>query len=330
MSFHRDSDPLVTIICLCYNQERFVTETLQSVVNQTYSQIQLIVIDDGSTDNSPSVIAKFLSPYPFVTFLRLSQNIGMTKAFNKGLALAEGEFIVDLAGDDVLHPNRIEKQVYAFQQLDSSYGVVFSDAWLTDENSQVIGTFYKRNREGILQENIPIGDIYIDILYRYCVCAPTIMSRRQVYNDLQGYDETLVYEDFDFFVRSARKYKYWYLNELLTSYRQSPHSDSRKWYRKNHNPHLKSTLIVCKKAYKQNKTTAENQALAHRVRYLLRQCFFTENFGLVKEYMDLLHTMYRSDIISKSITALARMRIRTGFLFFGYMNLRKLLTTKTR
>ncbi|MDJ1479557.1 glycosyltransferase [Cytophagaceae bacterium YF14B1] len=330
MLISKDADPLVTIICLCYNHERFIAEALQSVMDQTYQQIQLIVVDDFSKDGSVSVITNFLKRYPSIVFLQLPHNMGMTKAFNKALILAKGEFIVDFAGDDVLHPERIEKQVRSFQQLDNSYGVVFSDAWLTDKNSKVIGTFYKRSPDGTLLEKVPSGNIYLETLHRYCVCAPTIMSRKMVYEDLKGYDEMLVYEDFDFFIRSTRKYNYWYQDELLTYYRQSPESESKQFYRKSYNPHLASTLAVCRKAHGQNISEAENEALAHRVRYLLRQSFFTENFSLVKDYLDLLHAMRRSDIISQSIAALARLRIRTGFLFFSYMKFRQLLSGKAK
>ncbi len=322
------SEPLVTVICLCYNQQRFVSEALQSVQNQTYSNIQLIVIDDASTDNSAHTIQTFLQNFPSVLFLELRENLGMTRAFNIGLSQAAGEYIVDLAGDDVLQPDRIEKQVRAFQQLDSSYGVVFSDAYLMDEQSRKTGTFYRRNADGLRKQLVPGGDVYTQVLHSYCICAPTIMSRKHVYHTLGGYDEALVYEDFDFFVRSARHYKYFYIDEALTCYRKSPGSDSTKFYCKRHNPHLISTLAVCRKAYLQNRTMEENKALANQVRYHLRQSYLTENFDLVDQYAALLKQVDKVDWLSSIIRLLAQLRWRTGPLPRWYFNVRYRLSQK--
>jgi len=315
-------NPIVTIICLCYDQKRFVAEALQSVMNQSYASIQLIVVDDGSTDGTVDVIRHFLRNHPHVQFLPLPENLGMTRAFNTGLRLATGEFIVDLAGDDILMPKRIEKQVAAFRQLDASYGVVFSDAYLVDEQSQRFGTFYRRHSDGTLAQSVASGDIYTNLLRQYCVCAPTIMSRKAVYDQLGGYDETLSYEDFDFFIRSARQYKYFYQDELLTCYRKSPGSDSTQWYKRRHNPQLISTLTVCRKAYHQNRTSEEHQALAYRVRYHQRHSFFTENFTLAEEYTTLLAQLGGLDLPARIIQWLSRFRLPVGFLYRWYRYLR--------
>src|SRR5688572_3746734 len=114
--------PLVTVICLCYNHERFVREAITSVLSQTYSNLQVIVVDDKSTDKSVDAIRDKIAPYGEITFLPLPTNHGNCRAFNKGLALAKGEYIIDFATDDLMAPERISKQVEAFQQLDSSYG----------------------------------------------------------------------------------------------------------------------------------------------------------------------------------------------------------------
>lgn len=316
-------DPLVTVICLCFNQKRFVAEALQSVLSQTYQPIELIVVDDGSTDGSAEVIRECLQAFPTATFLELGENLGTTRAFNAGLQLAKGEYIADLAGDDVFRPDRIQKQMATFEKLDASYGVVFSDALLIDENSQPIGTFYPRNPDGSLLNPVPQGNVYASILRSYSVCAPTILTRKSVYDALGGYDESLIYEDFDFFVRSARQYRYQYIDEPLTYYRKSAGSSSTRFYRKRYNPHLISTLTVCHKAYAQNQTTEENRALACQVRYFLRQSFFTENFVLVESYAALLRKLDKLDWISWCILQLARRRLPTSTLTHWYTSLRQ-------
>ena len=123
--------PLVSVICLCYDHARFVEEAIQSVLAQTYKNIQVIVVDDASTDNSVAVIRDVISRSgrTDIEFLSLSENIGNCSAFNRGLALAKGEYIIDLATDDYIAPDRIERQVKFFSSLDESYGVIFSDAY---------------------------------------------------------------------------------------------------------------------------------------------------------------------------------------------------------
>src|SRR5688572_1468560 len=119
--------PMVTVICVCYNHERFVEEAIRSVVAQTYQNLQIIILDDRSTDLSVEKIKSIDFQGRMVEFLLLDQNVGYCKAFNKTLPLIKGEFFVDFATDDVMMPDRIEKQVRKFQTLDGSYGVVFTD-----------------------------------------------------------------------------------------------------------------------------------------------------------------------------------------------------------
>src|SRR6188768_2547720 len=130
--------PLVSIICLSYNHERFVQEAIGSVLQQTYPNIELIVVDDGSTDNSADAISNLLSKYPSVSFLRLEKNMGYCKAFNQGLARATGDFIIDLAGDDILLPERVAEGVKAFQAVGDEYGLNFTDAELINEEGKPI------------------------------------------------------------------------------------------------------------------------------------------------------------------------------------------------
>ncbi|WP_278009104.1 glycosyltransferase family 2 protein [Flavobacterium gyeonganense] len=106
--------PLVSIICLCYNHEQFVVESLNSVLNQNYENIELIIADDCSTDNSKQVIQEWLKNHAGVTFVSNETNLGNTKTFNKVLQLAKGDYIIDLATDDILLTDCVEKQINTF------------------------------------------------------------------------------------------------------------------------------------------------------------------------------------------------------------------------
>ncbi len=314
--------PLVTVVCVCYNQGRFVGEALLSVAGQTYPNIELIIVDDGSTDDSIARIRAFLAGFPKATFIPLPTNRGVCAAFNEGFHQSKGKFIIDLAADDLMLPDRIARQVAVFGQLDESWGVVFTDAGLIDEASQPTGYFYRREPDGSLRKPVPSGDVYRTVLNGYFICTPTMMSRRAVYEALGGYDESLSYEDFDFWVRSARAYKYFYLDQVLTLKRRVAGSNSAQFYNRRHNPHLASTLAVCRKAQQLNRTPEEHAALARSVRYHLRQALFTENFELARAYGDLLSEVTGLGPADQFLLLLARCRVPLFPLYRLYLRRR--------
>jgi glycosyltransferase involved in cell wall biosynthesis len=172
--------PLVSVICLCYNHERFIAEALDSVLAQTYPNLEIIVVDDCSTDYSVEVIEEYLRKYPQLTFISTGSNQGNTRAFNMGWRASKGALIIDFATDDVLLPDRVEKQVQAFLELDESYGVVYSDAEYIDDNTNHIGFHCARNKQGEVISFAPSGDIFQHLLGCYFVCPPTMMMKLAV------------------------------------------------------------------------------------------------------------------------------------------------------
>jgi len=313
--------PLVSVICLCYNHERFVAEAIQSVIDQTYASIQLIVVDDASTDSSPAIIIDLVAKYPFIETLLLKENLGNCRAFNRGLALARGEFVIDLATDDVLMPERIAQQVDLFLSLDNSYGVVFTDATYIDEKGRFLRDHYAYLfKKGLLQA-IPQGDVYSRIISRYFVCSPTMMIRKKVLDEMHGYDEALSYEDFDFWIRSARNYKYAFLDRKLTKVRRAVRSMSTGWYRQG-DRQLYSTYLVCKKIAALNRSDEEHQALAVRLKYELRQSVFSENFYEADLFYSLLETIGRASAMDDLFHGLNRLKLPFSWLRRWYHKLR--------
>src|SRR5688572_3629948 len=250
--------PLVSIICVCHNHEHFITEALESVLKQTYSNLQIIIVDDASQDASVQRINKIVQHNTSIQLVALSQNIGLCKAFNRGLTLAKGDFIVDFATDDVMLPDRIQHQIDFFENLDDSYGVVFTDGCYIDTHGKFIRNHFEYLFKKGLLTKIPEGDIYADVLSTYFILSPTMLVRRAVFDKLGGYDETLSYEDFDFWVRSSRMFKYGFLDEKLTKVRRTKKSMSTGWYQPG-DPQLHSTYLVCKKAKVLNRTEEEKQ-----------------------------------------------------------------------
>ncbi|MEP4533266.1 MAG: glycosyltransferase [Cyclobacteriaceae bacterium] len=277
--------PLVSVICLCHNHARFVEAAIRSVWSQTYQNVELIVVDDGSSDDSADIIKKTIEGSA-ATFIELKENIGNCKAFNIGFKQSKGAFVIDLAADDMLLPPRIELGINDFLNSSEKAGVHFSDVFLANESGQIIKTMYERDQSGQLLEEIPVDDIYSNLISKYFISAPSMMIRREVMEELKGYDESLAYEDFDFWIRSARRHHYIFNKAPLVKKRMVSGSHAKS-QRKPFNRHQKSTLAVCRKIFDLNKKPEEYDQLITRCKYEIRQCVMTLNFGLAFKYWKL-------------------------------------------
>ncbi len=261
-------------MALSHNHARFLPEALDSVLAQTYPSWELVIVDDASTDVSVAVIEAWAAANPgcVAHIIRISaaESRGACAAFNHGLARCRGEFIIDFATDDVLLPTRLAEQVAAFASVGPQVGVVYTDAELTDEAGTVLRRHYRRDAAGQPRPAAPSGDVFAHVLGWYFISSPTMMIRRAVFTELGGYDETLAYEDFDFWVRSSRTWQYHFLDRVLTRKRLHPRSSSRSFYRPD-DPKLASTVRICRKAVALCRTPAEWAGLRRRLRFELRQ-----------------------------------------------------------
>lgn len=311
--------PWVSVICISYNHRAYVGEALRSVVEQDYRYVELIVLDNGSSDGSAAYIASFAEEFPSIRFIQNPVNIGLNRAFNQGLALAGGRYIIDLSADDVLLPGRIAKQVALFEQLPDSYAVVFSNAAYIDAQGRQKGLHYATDTNGKACVPVPSGNVFRAVLASYFICTPTMMMRRDVLSVLGGYDETLAYEDFDFWVRSSRLYSYAYLDEVLTQKRQLPGSLSGQVIQPD-NTLLQSTLVVCYKAFDQCATSDEYEALAERIQTFIRKAFYAGQFALALQFGQLLRKIEPADVLSRFVLILSRLQLPVNRFYRWYRN----------
>ena len=262
--------PTVTIVALCHNHTSFLREALDSILNQTYSPLDVWLVDDSSTDGSVDFLREYVAQNPAWHLLLLSENVGNCRAFNLAFHQSKGEFIIDVATDDVLLPERIARQVAVFQAAAPTVGMVFSNAELIGEKGQLLGLHHRLDNHGRPQPRPASGWVFAEVLRRYFISTPTMMMRRVCLEQLGGYDEALAYEDFDFWVRASREWQFTYLDEVTTRKRKHPRSMSSRAYQPN-DPYLASTIRVCEKALALVRTADERAALAIRLRWELRQ-----------------------------------------------------------
>lgn len=253
-----------------------MVQTIESVLNQTYDNIELIVVDDASEDGSQQIIEKAKQTHGFKTIFN-ETNQGNCRSFNHGLKQSRGKYIIDLAADDILMPERIQIGVEELEQRGAHLGVHFCDVELINEQGKSLGTHYKRDKYGNLLEDVPSGEIYTVLVERYLISAPSMMMSRKVLEELNGYDEKLSYEDFDFWVRSARNYYYAFSDQVMVKKLILHNSLSSIQYQRK-NKHALTTAIVCEKILGLNKTREENQALLKRINYELKWALITENW----------------------------------------------------
>lgn len=258
--------PLVSIICLSYNHEDYVVEALNSVINQTYPNIELLIADDCSTDNSVEKIQNWLQYYPKVYFSANKKNLGNTKTFNQLAKKAIGEYIIDLAADDVLLPNCVEKQIETFQKTKfKNLGIVYGNIIEINQDGTFLRNYYTE------LDDPKSGDIYSMVIGRTTkICSVSSMVKKSVFEQLGYYDEELTYEDLDLWIRASRRFDFEYFPEIVAKKRETPNSLSAHFLFKNNFKTKQlnlSTLKILNKAYCLNKSKKEHQLLLGRIRF---------------------------------------------------------------
>lgn len=218
--------PLVTILAISYNQEKYVIDTLNSIKAQTYSNIQLIIADDGSKDNTKQLIREWVPEnWPDAVFLDHPVNMGVTKNLNSGLPYIKGVYYQFIGCEDLMMPDKIEKQVTIFEQH-PEVGVVYSDMYRMDEEGMLDSkTHYQRTGK----YNVPVsGMVYEKMLERCFIATPTALIKSEILFDIGGDNEKLEVNDFDFWMRASKKYLFLYHLDITMKYRLVSTSISAK------------------------------------------------------------------------------------------------------
>ncbi len=218
---------LVTVIIPSYNCEAYIAETINSVLAQSYPSIELIIVDDGSTDKTQDIIRSYGNKLKLIS----QDNAGVCVARNRGIQEATGEYICLLDHDDFWYPDKISQQVKAFQTFPEN-GVVYSSfaLWFPDSNN----VFPSPESFGFASVGNEIdqtfsGWIYHLLLLDSWVLTSTAMFRTEVFKKCGLFDVALPYsEDWDLWLRIAREYPYLKLQATTTLYRQHPHQGNKK------------------------------------------------------------------------------------------------------
>lgn len=216
--------PLVSIVIACYNHEHFVQDSIQSVINQTYKNIELIIIDDGSTDNSVSRIKQMVESCEkrFVRFeFRSRPNKGLSATLNEALEWCQGKYYSPFASDDLMNKDKTDVQV-TFLEKNISTVAVFGGVIMIDNNGSFLTKNLGKYRQYTFEEII---------MHEHDLPAPTQMIRLAIIKEIGGYDSRLLIEDWYMWLKLSKYGNISYINHILCLYRQHDSNISKNLVR---------------------------------------------------------------------------------------------------
>lgn len=218
--------PTVSVIIPSYNCERYIAETIDSVLNQSFRDIELIVVDDGSTDRTREIVSSYGSRVRLIT----QANAQVCAARNRGIREATGEFVCLMDHDDYWFPHKLARQLEEFQARPEA-GVVYSSfiRWHADTGGQFPAPagFDLASWPDDIDPDFS-GWIYHQFLLDCWMLTSTAMFRSEVFQRCGAFDESLPYsEDWDLWLRISREYPFIQLRRPTTLYRQHVHQGNR-------------------------------------------------------------------------------------------------------
>ncbi len=210
--------PRISVIIPTYNHDKYISEAIESVLNQTYQDFEIIITNDGSTDNTIKVIESFKDER--IKLFSLTKNQGVATASNHCIKQAKGEFIAILDSDDIFFPDKLAKQV-EFLDNHPHIGAVFSYAHIIDDDGNDLqdkNHFYQT----IFIQNNRNRFQWLNFFFFHanCLCNPSVLIRKECYDQVGQYEPIFSpLHDFDFWVRLCMKYEIYILPEELIKVR---------------------------------------------------------------------------------------------------------------
>jgi teichuronic acid biosynthesis glycosyltransferase TuaG len=208
--------PKVSVVMPCFNHAQFVAEAAQSVLRQTHTDLELIITDDRSSDNSWEVMSRIADGDARVKLIRHQQNQGLPKSRNDALAESRGEFIAFCDSDDVWEPEKIRMQVKLLEE-NPEFDMVYCDTLIIDENGSLTGQRFSE-RHPLPKRST--GWLFPELVRGNFINVQSALMRRRCLASIDHFDEELgVLEDWWYWVQLSRKHRFLYSPELLARYR---------------------------------------------------------------------------------------------------------------
>lgn len=196
---------MISIVLPTYNGERYIKQAIESIIAQTYSDWELVVVNDCSKDNTAAIVEQYSARDSRIRMINNSENQKLPRSLNIGFGEAHGELLTWTSDDNMYKSDALEK-MYHYLQLNPNIDIVYANCNLIDENGKIIG-------------NAPV-DGEIMNLYDGNVIGACFLYKREVHEKLHGYDTSkFLVEDYDFWIRALRYFKYGFIDQILYDYR---------------------------------------------------------------------------------------------------------------
>lgn len=199
-------NPRVSVIIPTFNRAHLIGKAIKSVLNQTYKDFEIIVVDDGSTDNTEEIVKSFTDFK--IHYICHKHNRGASTARNTAIKASRGEYFAFLDSDDEWLPEKLDKQMKIFESESSEVGVVYTGDYYVDEKDKEIKKVHIPRKEGYIYEELLAGN--------YVGTPSALLVKKECFTKVGLFDEDLSgSEDYDMWFRIAKYYKFRYVKDLL-------------------------------------------------------------------------------------------------------------------
>jgi glycosyltransferase involved in cell wall biosynthesis len=322
---------LVSVIIPVYNGEKYIRETLQSVINQTYKKFEIILVDDGSTDATLEQVRNFDTKERVVRIISQERG-GVAQARNTGISHSQGEFIAPLDADDIWYPEKLSNQIKVMNDKGPRTGLVYSWTVRIDANSKLLGLCSTSSFEGPVFGSLLTGN--------FISSASVPLIRRSCLERVGGYSTDFYSaqaqgcEDYDLHLRISENYYFGVVKKILTGYRW--HSKSMS---KNHLTMYKSYNLTMKRLEMRHPNIPNSfikLSLALEMFYLESICmhcgdYYKSLYYLIisiKKYPPLINSRFFMGVIKFRILMILR-KIRKSKEDFLFLHSKKYVNSKS-
>lgn len=201
--------PLITVLMPVYNGEKYLKESIESILNQTYCDFEFLIINDGSTDSSEAIVREYAEKDKRIRYVENKTNLGLVSTLNKGLKLAKGKYVARMDADDIAYSDRFSKQIELMERR--------LEVSICGTSFQSIGARHAKHVYPQEHEAIKAG-----LLFGSCICHPSVLMRTDfiLENHISYIADTFPAEDYKIWVKSARLGKLYNLPDILLKYRE--------------------------------------------------------------------------------------------------------------
>ncbi len=302
-----------------FNYANYILHALNSVVNQTYTQIELIIVDDCSTDNSVEVIHQWINNYKGevkIKFIKNPVNLGLTKVCNIILQNANGKYFQTLDADDILLPGKIERQVALLEQNDKA-AFVYSDIAVINETRNIIKSSYLKHINYDVN-TMPAGKIFEALLNFNFVPLPSVLVNTAMARSVGGFDETLQVQDYYLWLKLSENNEVIFSKENTALYRM--HSTSMSNSIKT-NPRSVDSVLQIKYRYYQKSSPA--------IKAIIRKDILNSSVYLYEcKYPSAGYWLKKNLLLNPGIKSVVYFFANTAGIPFSFFNSIKLKLTK--